>query len=55
MRREKVRRKGFHPDLIVLDLSMPVMNGIDEARVLEQLLRVKRNLTLCDFLDSSGE
>jgi len=25
------RAQEFHPDLIVLDLSMPVMNGIDAA------------------------
>ena len=28
----------FHPDLIILDLSMPVMNGLDAARVLKQLM-----------------
>lgn len=28
----------WHPDLIVLDLSMPVMNGLDAARVLKRLL-----------------
>lgn len=27
-----------NPDLIVLDLSMPVMNGLDAARVLKQLM-----------------
>ena len=27
-----------HPDLILLDLSMPVMNGVDAARVLKQLM-----------------
>jgi len=26
------------PDLIVLDLSMPVMNGLDAARVLKRLM-----------------
>jgi two-component system nitrate/nitrite response regulator NarL len=30
----KARR--FHPDLIILDLSMPVMNGIDTARILHR-------------------
>jgi two-component system chemotaxis response regulator CheY len=33
---EKAER--FHPDLIVLDLSMPVMNGLDAARVLKRLM-----------------
>jgi chemotaxis response regulator CheB len=28
----------LHPDLIVLDLSMPVMNGLDAARVLKRLM-----------------
>jgi len=27
----------LHPDLIVLDLSMPVMNGLDAARVLKRV------------------
>jgi two-component system, chemotaxis family, chemotaxis protein CheY len=26
------------PDLIVLDLSMPVMNGLDAARVLKRIM-----------------
>lgn len=28
----------LHPDLIVLDLSMPVMNGLDAARILKRLI-----------------
>ena len=28
----------MRPDLIVLDLSMPVMNGVDAARELKRLL-----------------
>jgi CheY-like chemotaxis protein len=27
-----------HPDLIVTDLSMPNMNGLEEARLLKQLM-----------------
>jgi two-component system chemotaxis response regulator CheY len=27
----------LHPDLVVLDISMPVMNGLDAARVLRDL------------------
>jgi len=33
---EKAQR--LHPDLIVMDLSMPVMNGIDAARVLKGMM-----------------
>ncbi|HZQ24941.1 MAG TPA: response regulator transcription factor [Terriglobales bacterium] len=32
------KAQDLHPDLIVLDLSMPVMNGLDAARVLTDLL-----------------
>jgi len=28
----------LHPDLIVLDLAMPVMNGLDAARMLKRLM-----------------
>ena len=32
------KAKQVHPDLIVLDVSMPVMNGIDAAKVLHQIM-----------------
>jgi two-component system chemotaxis response regulator CheY len=32
------KAQGLRPDLIVLDLSMPVMNGFDAARVLKRLM-----------------
>jgi DNA-binding NarL/FixJ family response regulator len=32
------KAQAFHPDLIVMDLSMPVMNGIDAARALKNLM-----------------
>lgn len=32
------KAKRLHPDLIVLDVSMPVMNGIDAAKVLHQIM-----------------
>jgi DNA-binding NarL/FixJ family response regulator len=36
-RKEAIERaQELHPDLIVLDLSMPVMNGLDAARVLKR-------------------
>jgi DNA-binding NarL/FixJ family response regulator len=30
------KAREVHPDLIILDLSMPVLNGIDAARVLHR-------------------
>ena len=33
---EKAQR--LHPDLIILDLSMPVLNGLDAARALRDLV-----------------
>jgi|SRR5579872_5604805 len=32
------KAQDLHPDVIVLDLSMPKMNGIDAARVLKRML-----------------
>jgi two-component system chemotaxis response regulator CheY len=32
------KAQALPPDLIVLDLSMPVMNGLDAARVLKRLM-----------------
>jgi len=32
------KAQQLRPDLIVLDLSMPVMNGLDAARVLKRLM-----------------
>ena len=32
------KAQELHPDLIVLDLSMPVMNGFDAARELKRLI-----------------
>ena len=37
--REAIEAAGrLHPDLIVLDLSMPVMNGFEAARILSKLM-----------------
>ena len=33
-----MKAQQLRPDLIVLDLSMPVMNGLDAARVLRRLM-----------------
>jgi DNA-binding NarL/FixJ family response regulator len=32
------RAKQLEPDLIVTDLSMPIMSGLEEARILKQLM-----------------
>jgi two-component system, chemotaxis family, chemotaxis protein CheY len=32
------KAQELRPDLIVIDLSMPVMNGLDAARVLKRLM-----------------
>ena len=37
--REAIDEAGkLHPDLIILDLAMPVMNGLDAARVLKRMM-----------------
>lgn len=37
--REVVQKaRELHPELILLDLSMPVMNGLDATRVLKRLM-----------------
>jgi CheY-like chemotaxis protein len=32
------KAKRFRPDLIILDFSMPVMNGIDAARAIKKIM-----------------
>jgi DNA-binding NarL/FixJ family response regulator len=32
------KAEELHPDLILLDLSMPVMNGLDAARILGRMM-----------------
>jgi DNA-binding NarL/FixJ family response regulator len=32
------KAQALHPDVIVMDLSMPVMNGLDAARVLSRIM-----------------
>jgi len=42
----------LHPDLIVLDLSMPVMNGLDAARKLKRLMPAVPLIMYSTFADS---
>lgn len=46
---------GLHPDLIVLDLSMPVMNGFDAARALKRLMPTVPLIMYSAFGDKVAE
>jgi DNA-binding NarL/FixJ family response regulator len=50
---EKARE--LRPDLIVLDLSMPVMNGFDAARVLKRLMPTVLLIMYSAFGDKVAE
>jgi YesN/AraC family two-component response regulator len=45
----------LHPDLIVLDLSMPIMNGLDAARKLKRLMPTVPLIMYSAFGDVFGE
>jgi len=45
----------LHPDLIVLDLSMPIMNGLDAARELKQLMPTVPLIMYSSFGDAFAE
>ena len=49
------RARELHPDLIVLDLSMPVMNGLDAARELKRLMPDVPIIMFTSYCDSSTE
>jgi YesN/AraC family two-component response regulator len=44
--------QDLHPDLILLDLSMPVMNGLDAARALTRLMPEVPVIMYSAFSDS---
>jgi NarL family two-component system response regulator YdfI len=54
--REAVEKaQELHPDLILLDLSMPVMNGLDATRILKQVMPEVPVLMYSAYDDSSTE
>jgi len=54
--REAIEKaQQLHPDFIVLDLSMPVMNGLDAARVLKRLMPTVPLIMYSAFADRSAK
>src|SRR5438105_14982735 len=50
--REAIEKaQQLHPDLIVMDLSMPVMNGIEAARVLKRLMPTVPLIIFSEYSD----
>jgi DNA-binding NarL/FixJ family response regulator len=49
------KAQQIHPNLIVLDLSMPVMNGLDAAKTLSQLMPSVPLVMFTSFLTSNLE
>jgi DNA-binding NarL/FixJ family response regulator len=49
------RAKKLHPDLILLDLSMPVMNGLDAARVLKRVMPKVPVILFSEYSGTSTE
>ena len=45
------KAQKLHPDLIVIDLVMPVMNGIDASRALKRLMPAVPILMFTTFAD----
>jgi DNA-binding NarL/FixJ family response regulator len=54
--REAVERaEELHPDLILLDLAMPVMNGLDATRLLKRVMPQVPIIMFSGYSDSSTE
>jgi DNA-binding NarL/FixJ family response regulator len=49
------KAQELRPDLIVMDLSMPVMNGIDAARTLKSLLPAVPLIIFSEYSDVFSE
>jgi DNA-binding NarL/FixJ family response regulator len=45
----------LHPDLIVMDISMPVMNGIEASRVLKVVMPKVPIIVFSDYSDALSE
>jgi CheY-like chemotaxis protein len=46
------KAQTLHPDLIVMDLAMPLMNGIDASRILRRLMPAIPIVMFTTFTDS---
>ena len=54
--REAIERaQELHPDVILIDLSMPVMNGVDAARVLKELMPTVPLIMFSEYGDVFSE
>jgi two-component system, chemotaxis family, chemotaxis protein CheY len=54
--REAIERaQELRPDLIVMDLSMPVLNGIDAARALKALMPTVPIIMFSEYSDAFSE
>ncbi len=49
------KAQELRPDVIVMDLSMPVMNGMDAARVLKRLMPAVPIIMFSDYGDAFSE
>jgi DNA-binding NarL/FixJ family response regulator len=49
------KARALHPDLILLDLSMPVMNGLAATRILKQMMPEIPIIMFSAFSDSFTE
>jgi len=49
------KAQALHPDLILMDLAMPVMGGIDAARVLSRLMPKVPLVALSGYSDLFSE
>ena len=49
------KAQALRPDLIVMDLSMPVMNGIDATRVLKAWMPMVPVIIFSDYADRFSE